>query len=39
MQDMYHFRIKSDPAFAWGVPELVRVIKAEELQIPIRNKR
>ena len=39
MQDMFHFRIKNDPAFAWGVPELVRVIKAEELQIPIRNKR
>jgi hypothetical protein len=28
MQDMYHFRIKNDPAFAWGVPELVRVIPA-----------
>ena len=39
MQDMFHFRIKNDPAFAWGVPELVRVIKAEEMQIPIRNKR
>ncbi len=39
MQDMFHFRIKNDPAFAWGVPELVRVIKAEELSIPIRNKR
>ena len=39
MQSMYHFKIKVDPAFAWGVPELVRVIKAEELQIPIRNKR
>lgn len=39
MQDMFHFRIRNDPAFAWGVPELVRVIKAEELQIPIRNKR
>jgi branched-chain amino acid transport system substrate-binding protein len=39
MQDMYHFRIKNDPAFAWGVPELVRVIPAAELQIPIRNKR
>ena len=39
MQDMFHFKIKNDPAFAWGVPELVRVIKAEELQIPIRNKR
>ena len=39
MQDMYHFRIKNDPAFAWGVPELVRVIPAAELQIPITNKR
>ncbi len=39
MQEMYHFRIKNDPAFAWGVPELVRVIPASELQIPVRNKR
>ncbi len=39
MQSMYHFRIKNDPAFAWGVPELVREIKAEEMAIPIRNKR
>jgi branched-chain amino acid transport system substrate-binding protein len=39
MQNMYHFRIKNDPAFAWGVPELVREIKAEEMVIPIRNKR
>ena len=38
MQDMYHFKIKVDPAFAWGVPELVREIKAEEMQVPIRNK-
>jgi branched-chain amino acid transport system substrate-binding protein len=39
MQSMYHFRIKVDPAFAWGVPELVREIKAEEMAVPIRNKR
>ena len=39
MQSMYHFKIKVDPAFAWGVPELVHEIKAEEMQIPIRNKR
>ena len=38
MQDMYHFRIKADPAFAWGVPELVREIKPEEMNLPIRNK-
>lgn len=39
MQSMYHFRVKNDPAFAWGVPELVREIKPEEMQIPIRNGR
>ncbi len=39
MQSMYHFKIKVDPAFAWGVPELVREIRAEEMNIPIRNKR
>ncbi len=39
MQSMYHFRIKVDPAFAWGVPELVREIKIEDMNIPIRNKR
>lgn len=39
MQSMYHFRIKVDPAFNWGVPELVREIKAEEMNIPIRNTR
>jgi len=39
MQSMYHFRIKVDPAFSWGVPELVREIKPEEMAVPIRNKR
>ncbi len=39
MQSMYHFKIKNDPAFAWGVPELVHEIKPEEMDIPIRNKR
>jgi branched-chain amino acid transport system substrate-binding protein len=39
MQSMYHFRIKVDPAFAWGVPELVREIKPSEMNVPIRNKR
>ena len=39
MQSMYHFKIKADPAFAWGVPELVREIKPEEMNVPIRNKR
>ncbi|WP_038201210.1 substrate-binding domain-containing protein [Xenophilus azovorans] len=39
MQSMYHFKIKNDPAFAWGVPELVHEIKASEMDIPIKNKR
>jgi len=39
MQSMYHFKIKVDPAFTWGVPELVREIKPEEMNIPIKNKR
>jgi branched-chain amino acid transport system substrate-binding protein len=39
MQSMYHFKIKADPAFAWGVPELVHEIKPEEMNVPIRNKR
>ena len=36
---MYHFKIKVDPDVAWGVPELVREIKPEEMNVPIRNKR
>jgi len=39
LQSMYHFRIKVDPAFAWGVPELVHEIKADEMNVPIRNQR
>ncbi|MDW3686885.1 substrate-binding domain-containing protein [Cupriavidus sp. CV2] len=39
LQSMYHFKIKVDPAFAWGVPELVREIKPEEMNVPIRNRR
>ena len=39
MQSMYHFRIKVDPAVAWGIPELVREIKPEEMVVPVRNRR
>ena len=39
MQSMYHFKIKVDPAVAWGIPELVREIKPEDMNVPIRNKR
>jgi branched-chain amino acid transport system substrate-binding protein len=39
MQSMFHFKVKADPAFEWGVPELVREIKPEDMNVPIRNKR
>ena len=39
LQDRFAFKIKVDPAFAWGVPELTRVIKAYDMQIPICNMR
>lgn len=38
LQSMYHFRIRNDPNLAWAVPELVREIKIEDMNIPIRNQ-
>ncbi|WP_417806671.1 substrate-binding domain-containing protein [Thioclava sp.] len=35
MQDMYAFKIKVDPNVDWAVPELVRVIKPSEMDIPV----
>ena len=39
LQSMYHFKIKADPAVAWGIPELVRELKIEDMAVPIQNKR
>ena len=39
MQSMYHFKIKVDPKVEWGIPELIREIKPEEMHVPITNKR
>jgi branched-chain amino acid transport system substrate-binding protein len=39
MQSMYHFRINVDPNVAWGIPELVRELKIEDMQVPILNKK
>ncbi len=39
LQSMYHFKIKVDPNVAWAIPELVREIKIEDMDIPIRNKK
>jgi branched-chain amino acid transport system substrate-binding protein len=37
LQPMYHFKIKVDPDVAWGIPELVRELKIEDMDIPVRN--
>jgi branched-chain amino acid transport system substrate-binding protein len=39
LQSMYHFKIKVDPAVEWGIPELVRELQIEDMQIPILNKK
>ena len=39
LQSMYHFRIKVDPKVEWGIPELVRELQIEDMQIPILNKK
>lgn len=37
LQSMYHFKIKVDPDVEWAIPELVREVKIEDMDIPIRN--
>ncbi|HWA48589.1 MAG TPA: substrate-binding domain-containing protein [Dongiaceae bacterium] len=39
LQSMYHFKIKVDPNVEWGIPELVRELKIEDMKIPILNKK
>ncbi len=40
LQSMYHFKIKVDDAVKWAIPELVREIKPEEMDIPLgRNNQ
>ncbi|GAA5233147.1 ABC transporter substrate-binding protein [Verticiella sediminum] len=47
LQSMYHFRIKREERDNWfadrkgpvGVPEMVREIKFDEMDIPVRNKK
>ncbi|MFD1696264.1 substrate-binding domain-containing protein [Roseibium aestuarii] len=38
LQSMYHFKIRVDPNVEWGIPELVRELKIEDMNIPVRNK-
>jgi branched-chain amino acid transport system substrate-binding protein len=39
LQSMYGFKIKVDPNVAWGIPELTRELKIDDMDVPIRNKR
>ncbi|UYN99895.1 MAG: substrate-binding domain-containing protein [Devosia sp.] len=40
LQDMYHFKIKVEDGVDWAIPELVRVIAADEMDIPVgRNNQ
>lgn len=38
LQSMYHFKIKVDPNVPWGIPELVRELPIDAMNIPIRNQ-
>jgi branched-chain amino acid transport system substrate-binding protein len=35
---MFHFKIASKPDVEWGIPELVRELTWQDMDIPIRNK-
>jgi branched-chain amino acid transport system substrate-binding protein len=37
LQSMYHFKLKVDESVEWAIPELVREIPIEEMNVPIRN--
>ena len=37
LQTMYHFKIKADPKVEWGIPELVRELKIDDMTVPVRN--
>ena len=37
MQDMFHFKIEVRDGVEWGVPTLVEVISAQNMNVPIRN--
>ncbi|RYG88347.1 MAG: ABC transporter permease [Alphaproteobacteria bacterium] len=40
LQAMYHFKIRVDQGVDWAIPELVRVIEPEEMDIPVgRNNQ
>ena len=38
LQSMFHFKIAAKPDVEWGIPELVRELTWQDMDIPIRNK-
>lgn len=37
LQSMYHFKIRVEEDVPWGIPELVRELEIEDMDIPITN--
>ena len=35
LQSMVHFKIRVDENVDWAIPDLVRIIEADEMDIPI----
>lgn len=38
LQSMFHFKIAAKPDVEWGIPELVRELTWQDMDIPIRNQ-
>jgi branched-chain amino acid transport system substrate-binding protein len=38
LQSMYHFRIRVEDGVEWAIPELVREIGIDDMNVPIRNQ-
>ena len=39
LQSMYHFRIRVEDDVAWAIPDLIREIGIDDMNVPIRNAR
>lgn len=39
LQSMYHFKTKVDPNVDWGIPELVKELTIEDIDVPLRNTK
>ncbi|MGY6697196.1 MAG: substrate-binding domain-containing protein [Roseinatronobacter sp.] len=39
LQAMYHFRLRVEDGVAWAIPDLIREIGIDEMDVPIRNQQ